>query len=503
MPKTRQPKRSGSASSRKSEKRVKRVAKIPTGENKAGFTPAIPFCEAVKDVNDADDEYVSIKVKIDPDKADSRVNFEEKKFLKITDLTYNGPLVTKVRRTLDLDLFTPQGLTGSEHTFERIGYFERLLSGNAKDKFCKTYKLASVMMLVQWEIDVDDPEQFKRLSANRTLFAQWVFENEELSEYELTLPEEEQEVLTEKLTNGNESAEQFEKLLWFELGKLIWKDHRQVYYDHIEYNQQNIVKPFKWPMVQYISRIRKMFDYCLYLQPHLLKDQSFKEAEWDAQDKPAPEKVIRKAIKDGLPEPMQNELSDKETDYRVMTEEKFNDTLTTIELRDERDRATYKEAQDEVKSAQAKLRETSEPRNGINANNRRKQKNNTNGRGTARFCSLCKNAGMPESKYGSHMDANCKDAKEMARRAMGGGMADQNAQVRKKYRKELKTLQKKLNKMTRSHKKPLKMSKKRSSDSKEIRKLKKKFAECNSSSDDNSDDSDDASISSASDSDTD
>ena len=101
MPKTRQPKRSGSASSGKSEKRVKRVTKIPTGENKAGLTPAIPFCEAVKDVNDADDKYVSsIKVKIDPGKADSQVNnLEDKKFLKITDLTYNGALVTKVRRS--------------------------------------------------------------------------------------------------------------------------------------------------------------------------------------------------------------------------------------------------------------------------------------------------------------------------------------------------------------------------------------------------------------------
>jgi hypothetical protein len=112
----------------------------------------------------ADDEYVSIKVKIDPDKEDTRVNLEEKKFLKITDLTYNGPLVTKVRRTLDLDLFVPQGFTGREHTFTRFGYFERLLTGNAKDKFCKTYKLASVMMLVKWEIDKDD--LFKILSAN-------------------------------------------------------------------------------------------------------------------------------------------------------------------------------------------------------------------------------------------------------------------------------------------------------------------------------------------------
>ena len=70
MPKTRHPKRSGSASSGKSEKRVKRIARIAPGENKAGLTPAIPFCEAEKDANDADDEYVSIKVVIDPGKAE-------------------------------------------------------------------------------------------------------------------------------------------------------------------------------------------------------------------------------------------------------------------------------------------------------------------------------------------------------------------------------------------------------------------------------------------------
>jgi hypothetical protein len=224
----------------------------------------------------------------------------------------------------------------------------------------------------------------------------------------------------------------------------------------------------------------------MYLQPHSLKGQGFKEALWEKRDEPPPEAVVRKAIKDGLPEPMQHKLADnKDTDYRLMTEEKFNDTLTTIELKDERERAAYKETQDEVKSAQANLRETSEPRNGINANSRHKQKSNrTNGRGTARFCSLCKNAGMPEKKYMSHLDTNCEDAEEMARRAMGGGMADQSQQVRK-YKKESKALMKKLSKIQskKKKKKLSKMSKKKSSDSKEIRKLRKKLLECMSSSD--------------------
>ena len=162
--------------------------------------------------------------------------------------------------------------------------------------------------------------------------------------------------------------------------------------------------------VQYISSVREIYDYCIYLQPPSLKGQDFMEAKWAKRDGIPPEEEIHKAIKDGLPEPMQHKLADKETDYRLMTEEQFNDTLTTIELNDERERAAFKVAQDEVKSAQANLRDTSEPRNGINANKRRKQKNNTNGRGTARFCSLCKNAGMPENKYMSHLDANCEDA---------------------------------------------------------------------------------------------
>ncbi len=41
-------------------------------------------------------KYVTIKVKIDQDKADSRVNLEDTKFLEITDLTYSGVLVSKV-----------------------------------------------------------------------------------------------------------------------------------------------------------------------------------------------------------------------------------------------------------------------------------------------------------------------------------------------------------------------------------------------------------------------
>ena len=112
---------------------------------------------------------------------------------------------------------------------------------------------------------------------------------------------EEQIVLTEQLVMGHKAAMRFEKLLWFELGKLIWKYHHQVYYDHIKYLQQHICKPFKWTMVQHISHVHDMFNYCIYLPPPTMRGQSWEKAEWTARNSPAPENTIREAIKEGLP----------------------------------------------------------------------------------------------------------------------------------------------------------------------------------------------------------
>ena len=247
-------------------------------------------------------------------------------------------------------------------------------------------------------------------------------------------------------------------------------------------------------MVQYITHVvRKMFDYCIYLQPPTMRSQDYKKAEWNKRDEVAPEKKIREAIKDGLPKTMQHKLLEKEGDYRLITEEEFNnDALTNLELIDERDRETAKRrTQDEIKCAQADLRETSEPSRGIKATKYRKPNNYyTSGRGTVCYCSLCKNAGMPERKYMFHMDDQCQNKDKMARRAMSGGMADQNKQLHK-YRKETKALSKKLSKMTSKHKRLLKINKKKKSGSREICKLKKKIADCKSSSDYDSDDSDD------------
>ena len=37
----------------------------------------------------------------------------------------------------------------------------------------------------------------------------------------------------------------FEKELWFELGKCMWRKHQIVYQDHLKYVCNDIVKPFR------------------------------------------------------------------------------------------------------------------------------------------------------------------------------------------------------------------------------------------------------------------
>ena len=174
-------------------------------------------------------------------------------------------------------------------------------------------------------------------------------------------------------------------------------------------------------------------------------------------------------------------------DYRLTSEEEFNDMLTNLELSDERDRATRKIAEDDMKRVRNELREKHERDKGASSNKRRKL--NTNGRGIARHCSLCKNAGMPERKYMSHSDAQCQDKAEMAKRAMSGSVADQSKQV-KKYKREYKAMHKKLQVIKKKHKKLLTFNRKNSS-TKEFRKIQKKLAESESDASLNLSDSDD------------
>ena len=48
----------------------------------------------------------------------------------------------------------------------------------------------------------------------------------------------------------------FERELWFELGKYMWRKHRSFYQDHTKYIGNDIVKSFRVKILCYYRRVR-------------------------------------------------------------------------------------------------------------------------------------------------------------------------------------------------------------------------------------------------------
>ena len=76
----------------------------------------------------------------------------------------------------------------------------------------------------------------------------------------------------------------FERELWFELGKYVWRKHRSVYQDHMKYVCNDIVKPFKVKILRYSKRMRGMYDLVKYLPPPPMKGESAMTDNWSARN---------------------------------------------------------------------------------------------------------------------------------------------------------------------------------------------------------------------------
>ena len=91
--------------------------------------------------------------------------------------------------------------------------------------------------------------------------------------------------------------------------------------------------------MKYCKRICELYDSLQYLPPHSLKGKEYKEADWVNLEKVPLEQTICLSIRNGLPAVIQNELDQKETDYRLMNPEEFySSALDDIENADIRRR---------------------------------------------------------------------------------------------------------------------------------------------------------------------
>ena len=105
-------------------------------------------------------------------------------------------------------------------------------------------------------------------------------------------------------------------------------------------------------MVKYCERILELHDSLKCLPPHSIKGEEYKEADWVNLEKVPLEYTICLSIRDGLPGDIQNELDQKETDYRLMNPEELYLALHDIENADIRRR----HMEDQVRTSEKAMR---------------------------------------------------------------------------------------------------------------------------------------------------
>ena len=104
------------------------------------------------------------------------------------------------------------------------------------------------------------------------------------------------------------------------------------------------MKPFRVVTFQYAERVCDLHYLAKYLSPPSTKGVSFESASWDVRDKEFSNKAIRVATKGRLSLSILDELEDNRKDYCSILHEEWCDLLSTIEVKENR-----KKASDQIK----------------------------------------------------------------------------------------------------------------------------------------------------------
>ena len=218
-----------------------------------------------------------------------------------------------------------------------------------------------------------------------------------------------------------------------------------------------------------------------FIQQPSKKGQLAGEANWKRRNEIIDAKDQRNSVFNALPKTFQQALKDLEEGWKTFNELKL---LAILQRLEEKDKDASEEAiaasRERVKKAQGYPEER--PKGKIP---KKRKSNKTTPQGVACYYSLCKANKAPDYVYNSHSDANW--FKKNSEKKMSGRAAERDS-AKKDYRKQLKSGGKKYQAQKPELHALKKMVSKATKNSKESRKIKRKYAEKSDS--DSSDTSD-------------
>eukprot|EP00979_Chaetoceros_neogracilis_P003013 scaffold512_cov305-Chaetoceros_neogracile.AAC.3 len=454
-------KTSSSSSARSAtDRKTKNVKKTRTGENKVRSEPPIRFVVAkVKKTEDDDDkkkkedDLVEIKVREDPSLPDSKTNILTLKFKPIETLLMNGPLIAQQFLRLKQEIFVPHGENATPKKVDkRFKHFKRLLIKEARSEFEEILTDARKDLVEVHGYTAKRHNQ-EVLEYSETEFYNWLKKDTEFKDSAkknvVVVSEEDAE---EKKTDSDSSSSEegseetspsveaewytgdqkcvdFEHLVMFKMHQSAWDSHQDVYEDHINYLMNDVVKPFTMDVKTMNQRFKELRKLTEYIPPPSKRDGSGLDANWERHGEEFTFDQIRKMQFNALPINFKKSLSMLEEDWKTLTNQKWMHYLLRFEKNDVEERSE----QDAVRAKLKKEHDHKEPKGKVPS---KKRETKRSFQGVARFCQMCKNAGMPEVKYTSHNTDKCSNKGKYETNLSGS--QGRREEARKSYDKDHK-----------------------------------------------------------------
>ena len=227
---------------------VKASAENPLGKptpwvKNLGIDPDIR-CYTIEDGDEtAEGEEVEIFFFHDSNLAVFKQNLVKRKLPYINTFDHEGPAVVSVMRSITVRMFEHLVITYPMDIDQRLAYTHRIHRGAALKEYktvleeCK--QSAKELSVDKWDLD-----------ALKGLFTDdfWAWVKKDGIGYD------------GGAYLGLDKYVDFEKELWFELDKCMWRKHQSVYQDHLKYVRNDMVKPSRVRILCYAERVREMHE---------------------------------------------------------------------------------------------------------------------------------------------------------------------------------------------------------------------------------------------------
>jgi len=146
--------------------------------NWLNLTPAIRFFvpqdeDALAKLETKKLTMITIKVKVDPEETDSKLNQASLKFPKIEIFVKNGPEVAEVQLKLHNKIFLPQGQTGPKDVDKRLSTFKLICVDEARNTFIAETNFARLEFINKYTTEGSELKK-KLLEAKDKEFFHWL-----------------------------------------------------------------------------------------------------------------------------------------------------------------------------------------------------------------------------------------------------------------------------------------------------------------------------------------